>query len=235
MKLFVLILSLATLVGCGKSGKQWVTDFNYQTTDQDDQKWIVSDFKLNIGESEVPDINEPLPRDYGYFRSWRLNGENYLGLDLNLSQILDLPGGVATLPNGQVLPIDTNGVGVVEVPMDQINGSIYLAVANGTTLVGLAASIKQIDDLGLGDVGVFPRFNIKGVDLMAGVYGSDTPGQTGIAIFATIGGIWEDTVSFGEHVFKYRSEYVSISKRKALARKLRRAMNKKQTIRWVKK
>jgi hypothetical protein len=210
MKYLVLLASFAMFVSCGKSGTQWVTDFNYQTADQDDQKWLVSDFKLNLGENEVPDLNYPLPRDYGYFRSWRLNGENFLGLDLNLSTILGLPGGVATLPNGQVLPVDTNGVGVVQVQLDQINGRVYLAVANGTTL-----------------------FNIKGIDVMAGMYASETPGKTGIAIFATIGGIWEETVAMGEEVFQYRPEYVSVSKRRQLARKLRKIMSKKQKISWA--
>lgn len=233
MKYLLLLAMLVSLAGCGKSGTKWVSDLNYQTTDQDDQKWLVSDFKLNLGESEIPDLNYELPRDYGYFRSWRLDGENYLGLDLNLSEILGLPGGVATLPNGQVLPIDTNGVGVVEVAIDQIQGKVYLAVANGTTLVGVAASIKQIDDLGIGEVGVFPRFQIKGVDIMAGIFASETPGKTGIAIFATIGGIWEETVAMGENVFKYRQEYVTVSKRRQLARKLRRILRKKTKLNFV--
>ncbi len=233
MRYLLLVSLLAITVSCGKDSKQWVKDFNYATADQDDQKWIVSDIKLDIGENELPDLTIPLTRDYGYFRSWRLNGENYLGLDLNLSEILGLPGGVATLPNGQGIPVDTNGVGVIEVPIEKINGKIYLAVANGTTLVGLAASIKQIDELGVGEVGVFPRFDFNGVDVMAGIFASETPGKTGLAIFATIGGIWEETVKMGPEVFEWRTEYVSRSKKRRLARKLRRQMMKKMQLDFV--
>lgn len=233
MRYLLLISMMALTLGCGKTGTQWVKDFNYQTADQDDQKWLVSDIKLNIGENELPDLTIPLSRDYGYFRSWRLNGENYLGLDLNLSEILGLPGQLATLPNGQAIPVDTNGVGVVEIPIEKINGKIYLAVANGTTLVGVAASIKQIDELGVGEVGVFPRFNFEGVDVMAGIFASETPGKTGIAIFATIGGIWEDTVKMGPEVFTWRTEYVTRSQKRRLARKLRRQMRKRMQLDFV--
>ncbi|MAZ48274.1 MAG: hypothetical protein CME65_06905 [Halobacteriovoraceae bacterium] len=233
MRYLLLISTLALALGCGKSGTQWVTDFNYQTDDQDDQKWIVSDMKLNIGDNELPDLNVPLPRDYGYFRSWRLNGENYLGVDVNLSEVLGLPGQLATLPNGQAIPVDTNGVGVIEVPIENINGKIYAAVANGTTLLGVAVSISQLDDLKVGEIGVFPRFNIKGVDVMAGVFASESTGKTGLAIFATIGGIWEDTVKMGPEVFEWRTEYVTRSKRRRLARKLRRQMRRRMQLDFV--
>ena len=160
---------------------------------------------------------------------WRLNGVNYMGVDLNLSTILDVPGGVATLPNGQVVPVDTNEIGIIEAEIDSINGKVYIASAEGMTLVGIAVSIDQLDGLGVGEAGIFPMFDVKGFDVTAGIFTSDTDGETGLAVFANIGSLW-DKANYNSEAFIYRAEYMPRRDKRKVLRKLRRLMKKRMEL-----
>lgn len=221
------ILFLAS--SCGKNSKKWVTDVNIETANQDDQTWVVTDFQLDLGETQVPFLMRPLPGDYGNFRMWRLNGQNYLGVDLNLTSILGLPGGLATLPNGHQIPVDTNDAGVIQIEIEQINGKVYLAKAEGMTLVGVAVSIEQLDDLDAGEIGLFSAFEVGGIDITAGVYTSESEGDNGIAIFANIGSLWDKSL-YDSTQFNMRSEYVSRYKKRRVFKKLRRLLKKRMQL-----
>jgi hypothetical protein len=224
------LMSLLLVVSsCGKNSKQWVTDVNVETATQDDQAWVVTDFQLDLGKATLPFYMLPLPADYGNLRMWRLNGENYIGLDLNLTSILELPGEVATLPNGHQIPVGSNDLGIIEVEIDKINGKVYIAKAEGMTLVGVAVSIEQLDDLGAGDIGVYGNFNISGFDVTAGVYTSQEDGKNGIAIFANIGSLWDKAV-YNSSVFSHRKEYVSKYKKRRIYRKLKRLLRKRMQL-----
>ena len=232
-KLIVLSLlsSLLFLTSCGNSGKQFVSDVNVETVDQDQQKWLVSNFKLNLGNVELPEVALPLPSDYGNFRAYRKDSENYLGVDFNISSILNLPGNIATLPNGQVIPIDVGGAGIIELPINKINGKVYLAVADGVALIGVAAVIKQLGDLDVGDIGVFPTYKVGNVDIMAGIFASRNDNTNGIAIFANLAGIWDGAQKhYDSDTFIFEPEYVRRSKKRRVYRKLRTLLKKKMQI-----
>lgn len=229
-----LVLSLL-LVSCGGSGRKFVSDLDVKTVDDNDQKWVVTNFKLDIGNVEVPDLVYPLPNDYGNFRAYRQEDQNYLGVDFNLTSILNLPGSIATLPNGQVVPVDTSGAGIIEIPVNRINGKAYVAVADGMALLGIAVVIKQLGDLDLnvGDVGVFPTYKIKGVDIMAGIFTSNDDQSNGIAIFANLASIWDGNKIHNPDVFIYEPEYVKRSHKRKILRKLQRMLKQKMKIEFM--
>ena len=235
--LSVLALSLS-LVSCGGNSKKIVSDIGVETRDQDNSKFVTADFQLNIGATELPFLHLPLPKDYGYFRLFRLNGENYVALDLNLTEIAKLPGGVAELPNGTMVPVDTNGAGIIQIDIPGINGRVYIAQKDEMTLVGFAFSIKQLDGLGnsIGTVGVFPNFDIGKVKLTAGVYTGEETKQTGIAAFANLGGLWNaqgaklTEVPYNAEAFRFTSKRVSKRKLRKMYRYLNRMRNTQQVL-----
>jgi hypothetical protein len=236
MLLMTLVMSFL-LTSCGGERKKIVTDFNLETRDQDDQKFVVSDFQLDLGSAELPFLHLPLPKDYGYVRLYRLNGMNHVALDVNLSEILKLPGGEATLPNGTMLPVDTQGAGVISIPINGINGVVYIAQKDDMTLVGFAISIKQLDGLGnsVGTIGVFPNFDIKNVNVTAGVFSSDGEGKTGIAVFANIGSLWngddKELAYYDRNAFPAReAQWMPRWKKRVMARQLIRFKNTQQVL-----
>lgn len=244
MKRLITLLSMLTLVlslaSCGKDAKKIVTDIAVETADQNDSKLVITDFKLDIGNAELPFLHLPLPKDYGVFRTYRNNGENRVALDLNLTEILKLPGTVASLPNGTAVPVDTNGAGVIQIDISGINGRVYVAQKGDMTLVGFAFAIKQLDGLGssIGTVGVFPNFDIGKVKLTAGVFTGDQTKQTGIAAFANLGGLWNEfgqkrvyPVAYDADVFNFEPmERLPRWKKRRMYRELRKVLNRKQTL-----
>lgn len=227
------ILALAmAFTACGKNAKKIVTDIEFETRDQDEQKYVVSDFGLDLGSAELPFLHLPLPRDYGYLRLYRSEGINHVAVDLNLSEVLKLPSGEATLPNGTMVPVDTMGAGIIEIPVSGINGKVYVSHKDDMTLVGFAISIKQLDGIGreFGTIGIFPNFTIKGVDITAGIYTSGDSSQTGIAAFGNLGGLWNTAVPYDSGAFKYVQQDLPAWKERALGKKLLRIKNTKQTL-----
>ncbi len=229
LKMLIMVMSSMVLMSCGGDSKKWVTDVNVETATQGDESWLVSDFKLDIGENELPFISSPLPKDYGVFRSWRLDGENYIGVDLNLTSILDVRPGLGTLPNGQPIPVEIGQAGIIEVEIEKINGKVYLAKSGSMTLVGLAVAIEQLDGLATDATGIFPIINLGGFDVAAGVFTSGEAGGTGIGIFANIGSLWDEFV-YDASAFEFRSEYVSRSKKRRIFKKLSRMLRKRMEV-----
>lgn len=233
----ILALSLS-IVSCGSNSKKIISDIGVETRDQDNSKFVTADFQLNIGATELPFLHLPLPKDYGYFRLYRLNGENYVALDLNLTEIAKLPGGAAELPNGTMVPVDTNGAGIIQIDIPGINGKVYIAQKDKMTLVGFAFSIKQLDGLGssIGTVGVFPNFNIGKVKLTAGIYTGEETKQTGLAAFANLGGLWNAQgaklaeVPYNSNAFRFTHKRVSRRKLRKMYYYLNRMRNTQQVL-----
>jgi hypothetical protein len=97
------------------------------------------------------------------------------------------------------------------------------------TLVGVAVSIEQLDDLGAGTIGVYANFKLAGFDITAGVYTSEESGKNGIAIFANIGSLWDKAI-YDSSVFTPRSEYVSRNQKRKIYRKLKRLLRKRMQL-----
>lgn len=238
LSLLSVLALMFSLASCGQNDKKIITDLGVETRDVDNSKYVTTDFQLNIGATELPFLHLPLPKDYGYFRLFRLNGENYVAVDLNLTEILKLPGGVAELPNGTMIPVDTNGAGVIQIDIPGINGKVYVSQKDEMTLVGFAFSIKQLDGLGnsVGTVGVFPNFDIGKVKLTAGVYAGEETKQTGIAAFANLGGLWSlqgaklTKVPYNSEAFRFTSKKVSRRKLRRMYFYLNKMRNTQQVL-----
>jgi hypothetical protein len=240
--LMVTALSVS-MIGCGKNSRKLVTDISVETRDQDDSKYVTTDFKMDLGATELPFLHLPLPKNYGHLRTYRMNGENYVALDLNLTEVLKLPGDAATLPNGTMVPVDTHGAGIIQILVPGINGRVYVSQKDDMTLVGFAFTIKQLDGLGreIGTVGVFPNFDIKKIKMTAGVFTGENGSQTGIAVFANLGGLWS---GFGEKLaveipydasaFEFTSEQVANWKLKRMYNFLNRMKNTQQVLELAK-
>ncbi len=229
------VLALAlSLSACGKNSKKIVSDVDVKSQDIDQQKYVTADFEMSLGAAEFPFINLPLPKNYGSLELYRLNAVNRVRINVNLTEITKLPGGDATLPNGTMVPVDAMGAGIIEIPVDGINGKVYVAYSDDVALVGFAVSIKQLDGVGssLGTIGVFPNFDIKNVNVTAGVYSSEDQGETGIAVFGNVAGLINGSTSIelAKETFKTREQYVPAWKERALGRRLLRVKSVKQTL-----
>lgn len=228
-----LVLAMG-LASCGKNSKKIVSDVDVQSRDLDEQKYVTADFELSLGAAELPFLQLPLPRNYGSLRLYRENGVNRVGVDVNLTEITKLPGGDATLPNGTMVPVDAMGAGIIEIPVDGINGKVYVAYNDDVALIGFAISIKQLDGIGsnLGTIGVFPNFDIKNVNITAGVYSSEDQGETGIAVFGNVAGLinGSSSIELAKETFKTREQYVPAWKERALGKRLLRVKSVKQTL-----
>ena len=241
-KIFSLITSMTLLISlasCGGNTTKVVTDVDFETRNGDQQEKLLNvDFELDLGETQLPFAHYDLPNNYGALRLYTSAGINHAAVDINLSEILKLPSGYATLPNGQSVPVDTSA-GVIEIPIEKINAKVYVAQAEGMTLVGFAMAIKQLDSIGreVGKVGVFPTFEIKSVDVTAGLFTDDQEGGTGIAAFVNLGGLWDDLgnknigqMAYNSYAFIYEKEYVSLRDRLKLYRKVKAQMSQKQEL-----
>jgi hypothetical protein len=236
MQKFVTLMTMLTLLmsfaSCGGKAKKIVTGVDFETRNGDDQAKLVNvDFELDLGENELPFLHYDLPKNYGALRLYTNGGVNHVAVDVNLTEILKLPAGYATLPNGTAVPVDTNGAGIIEVPIDKINAKVYVAQAEGMTLVGFAIAIKQLDGIGneVGRVGVFPKFEIGKVDVTAGLFSDDQDGGTGIAAFVNLGGLWDEFGNKNLFVLEYRSDayvYSNEYLRRRTARRLYRALKR---------
>jgi len=215
MKLVTLICACLFFVSCGKI-KKWVTDLDYKTVDHNQQQWVVTNFTLNLGKNKLPETLEILPRDYGVFRSSSKDGINSIGLDLNISSILNLPSGEATLPNGKPVPIYTSGTGMIEIPFGKLNGKAYVTHVDAMTLVGVAITIKQLDDISLGETMAFGSYMLGNVEVTAGVFISEDKAKSGLAIFANLGSLWNKNIEFDKEAYIFNPAYLSKNKMKKL-------------------
>jgi len=93
------------------------------------------------------------------------------------------------LPNGNRIPVGgLQNTKVFAYNLKNSRSTVYLAYSGGVTMLGLAINIDQLDKLGsnVGAVNFFPSFNKNGVEGLAGIYTSQNPGQSGLAIFVSL-------------------------------------------------
>gem|GEM_PF-2127278 len=198
----VLAASLTLAVGCGKgSQNQIVKDIVLQSSVKDDDIWISLSASFMFGNFSFTSITIPIrdPRAGGMtygeisFLPTLTPGYNEVKLSLNLSDVAKLQGGSnPTLPNGAAIPIGgTGSVPIIEILIPNTNTKIYFAFDSKTVLLGFAAAIKEFDALSdyVGGANVFLGFNIKGVLGSAGVFTSQTPGDSGLGLFVDLSSV----------------------------------------------
>src|SRR4051812_359842 len=102
----------STLAGCGKSTLNFVKDVQLKTYQQDGASFGEVKAQLDTGSIQLPIFTLPIfdPRNpavtYGSVGTkFMLNGYTELAIDVNLTEVAQVSGGNAYLPNGAALPI----------------------------------------------------------------------------------------------------------------------------------
>jgi hypothetical protein len=196
---FILVLALALImVSCNSSEQKTISGFNIETSgdEEGDKNVKVSaefDFGSNVdlGLIELPVFNPRNGITYGSFKMAKtIEGKNEISFKANLSQLLNLNGGRADLPNGSDLPYGgIESLDVIEIPVTGINAEIYVASKNGLILLGFAVSIKQLNGVGqyFNQPGaIFPKFSVNNFEGYAGVFTGAESGETGLGLFTVI-------------------------------------------------
>ena len=245
IQLLTTLSLMLTLVSCGGGSKKVVSDFDFYTLANGSDKLVATEFTLDVGSAELPTLTLPLPSNYGTLSLDRVEDKNKVNIALNLSEVLKLPRTIGELPNGTPVPVDTNGAGIIVIPVSGINGYVYVAQKSEMTLIGFAFSIKQLDGIGreVGNAGIFPSFKIGKVDITAGIYTSDDSGQTGLAAFANLGGLWNMSGAKRVYPITYESgafnlgniDRLSRRQKRRMYKKLKRILKKRQTLSIVRK
>lgn len=193
----LLFLSLALFItGCGAEQKV-VKDISLTTTVQDGDVWLKLSAVFDLGGMSMTGIRLPISDPYNrekvygeiFFRPTFDGNFNEVGVGLNLTYSAQIPGGYATLPNGEMMPISSQSdAKIIELAIDKIHSKIYLALDHDVTLFGFAITIEEFDRVAqyVGGANVFLGFNIKGVKGMAGVYTGLDPMQSGLGFFVDL-------------------------------------------------
>lgn len=224
----LLVCLCLSFISCGKI-KKWVTDVKYETVDYNGQQWVSTEFTLDIGDAELPNNLQALPEDFGSFRATFEGGVNTIGLDLNITSLLKLPSGPATLPNGEGVPIYTNGNGMVQVPIGKNTGKAYVSVSNDMTLVGAAFAIEQLDRIDLGDTTSLWQYSLGNVKMFTGIFLSEEIRQSGLVIFADLGGLGFNKV-YDPGAFVLEKTYMSKRKKRRMLKRIRNILKKDKKL-----
>ncbi|MBF0314840.1 MAG: hypothetical protein HQK50_02110 [Oligoflexia bacterium] len=196
----VLMLFLVLTIGCGQVENKVVKDVSLKASIEDSEVWLGLSAVFNLGSMSMTGIKLPIidPNDsskvYGeiFFKPTMEGNYNEVGAKINLSYAAKLPGGFASLPNGEELPVGgSNSSQIIELAISQIHSKVYIGLDQNFTLFGFAISIKEFDTLAkyVGGANIFLGFNIKGIRGMVGVYtGLDTL-QSGLAFFVDLSSV----------------------------------------------
>jgi len=196
------LLALAiTGAGCGKKGfGGLVSQAQFEAVEENGELYGDLRVLLNTGNVLLPSFDLPIlnPRvpasEYGAIS---LHDALGLGTELGIRVNLNAIAGVdsvdgALLPNGKMIPVVLPG-GAKPVSI-QVKGStrVYLAIGQGSALIGTAIVIPEFDRLAgyIGGLDVFfPFQGQNGVRGAAGLFSSVVPGQSGLAVFVDVSSV----------------------------------------------
>lgn len=239
-KFLLCLLTICSIfISCGKESNRLVRGISSEIAHQNGDRFLVTDIQINIGKLYLPDTVIALSNDYGMFRSYNQKDKNYLGLDLNIEKILNVPStSFPELPNGNPIPLKTNGVEVIELPISGMLGSVYIAVSGGVAMIGVATVIKNLRSLKLSgqtrrkaNIDVFKQYKIGNINVLAGVFSSTDDQRNGVAVFADMAPVWNPSFSFQfRESLVFNPVYVKRRVRRELKRKLRRVLKKRMKI-----
>lgn len=226
-RLNLVALSLIMVFGLIACKEKKIVDGVKVSTEQvGADKIIRADFDFAFNEYQFPSAFWSLPSNSGTLEIAHIDGENKVILDANVSELLKLPTGDATLPNGTLIPLVIRGEGgIVQINIPDINARIYISHKNNETMVGFALSIKGLDGLSndLGNSNIFKNFSFTGTKGVAGLFSGVEDGETGLAAFA----LFADQDNYGlvqseGRFVRKPSRKLSLRKKKKLRRALRK-------------
>lgn len=182
---------LAVLASCGSSGQpQIVKGLKVETILQDQEVVLRVSSDVDFGNVIFPSIQLPVIRDNRQIGTVSmipvLGSKTQLVIEVNASAMADLAVGPALLPNGTLAPlIGTNSAIAVDLGS---RAKLYVAAAANAYALGVAIPISGLDSIGqsLGGLNFFPMFAIDNAVGAAGIFASNTPGNSGFAFFVDL-------------------------------------------------
>ncbi len=180
-------------VSCGSGGPSNVlTGVKVETKTIDGDVWVSFASDLNLGAMSFASISVPVLHPRGQTPVGQLElisglaGQNQLKISVNISELADVQTSTATLPNGNMIPLIANN----QVIAVKVGGgaSVYLALSDKVTAIGVAVPISAFDNIGrtLPGLNFFPVVNSGNVIGTAGIFTGMNAGQNGIAVVADI-------------------------------------------------
>lgn len=189
---FLAVAGICVLTACGQQNHTIVKDIKVESYYDNADIYVSLNAKMDFGAMTLPSVQLPVyhPQSHTQLGSIQmqpqLDGSNLFGIALNVSAISNYYAGVATLPNGGVLPLIGSNK-VVEIAAG--NGiKVYLTLENGAQAIGVAVPIKSFDSIGssVGTTAIFPVFTIENIIGAAGLFTSHQSGGNGFGVFADL-------------------------------------------------
>jgi hypothetical protein len=188
----LVVLSLFA-ISCGSGGPSNVlSGVKVETKTINGDVWISFASDLNLGAMSFASISVPVLHPRGQTQVGQLElisglaGQNQLKISVNVSELADVQTSTAALPNGNMIPLIANN----QVIAVKIRGgaSVYLALSEKVTAIGVAIPISAFDNIGrtLPGLNFFPVVNSGDVIGTAGIFTGMNAGQNGIAVVADI-------------------------------------------------
>ncbi|MCB9095018.1 MAG: hypothetical protein H6621_08130 [Halobacteriovoraceae bacterium] len=184
----LLVLISTFFVSCG-GVKQRITDVQIRQTVENMDAILNLDAKLDLGNIYLPDLEQDIDLPgRGNIGTVKL-GSDFISVKVNLSELVPSLETNGVLPNGAGLPlIGNNPVVVIPVRVKNSYIHVYVSLVPGATAIGVTIPFKELDRIDRYSA-FFPPFNIKDVQAAAGLYTSETAGESGIGAFFNISNI----------------------------------------------
>ena len=187
-----LVMLSLFVVSCGNAPSNVLSGVQVQTETRNDDLWMSFAADLNLGAMQFASISVPVLHPRGQTPIGQLElisgfaGTNQIKISVNVSELADVNTSMATLPNGNMIPLIANNQ-VIAVNIG--NGArVYLALSEKVTAIGVAVPISAFDNIGskLPGLNFFPIVNTGDVIGTAGIFTGLNPGQNGIAVVADV-------------------------------------------------
>lgn len=186
------MLSLFAISCGGGAPSNVLSGVKVETKTIDGDIWLSFASDLNLGAMQFASISVPVLHPRGQTPVGQLelvsgfSGVNQLRISVNVSELADVQTTTATLPNGNMIPLIANN-SVIAVKIGG-GASVYIALSEKVTAIGVAVPISAFDSIGrtLPGLNFFPVVNTGDVIGTAGIFTGLNPGQNGIAVVADV-------------------------------------------------
>jgi hypothetical protein len=188
----LVMLSLFAISCGGGAPSNVLTGVKVETKTVDGDIWLSFASDLNLGAMQFASISVPVLHPRGQTPVGQLElisglgGVNQLKISVNVTELADVQTASATLPNGNMIPLIANN----QVIAVKIGGgaSVYIALSEKVTAIGVAVPISAFDNIGrqLPGLNFFPIVNTNNVIGTAGIFTGANAGQNGIAVVADL-------------------------------------------------
>src|SRR5690606_34333681 len=192
LSLFTLVLLSLFAVSCGNAPSNVLKNVQVEARPVDGDVILDFNAELDLGAMSFSSIAVPIIHPQGSRQIGQLElvstlgGKNQLHVELNVSEVSGLRSGMATLPNGNMIPLIANNQTIA---IEVGNGAkIYLTLADQVAALGVAVPISAFDSIGQSVPGLnlFPLIKIENIIGTAGIFTGARPGQNGIAVVADL-------------------------------------------------